>query len=201
MKTCGGSGITAPLFLTSALDGDEWSPSRPGERALGSYWLGRWVGPRAGLNAVEKRKISCPSRESNHSFGCRDYSLYLEHQKTRWLIVSELGYKQRGPSLMYHLGICLKGARKTTKLLSRDRSPGYDSNQITLEYMAETSLHEPICLVWFLFTFFHFNSMWEHCLVRFQNIYITLYGKFDNCLISGDSLYSRSAAGSKICVT
>jgi len=36
-------------FLTSALDGGEWSVSRPGhfnprERASGTLWLGGWVG-------------------------------------------------------------------------------------------------------------------------------------------------------------
>jgi len=39
--------------LTSALDGCEWSALRPGhftprERAVGTHWIGSWVGPRAG---------------------------------------------------------------------------------------------------------------------------------------------------------
>jgi hypothetical protein len=46
--------------LTSALDGGEWSASRPGrftprERALGTHWIRGWVGPRAVLDAVVKR--------------------------------------------------------------------------------------------------------------------------------------------------
>jgi len=28
----------------------------PGERAPGSHWTGSWMGPRAGLGAVVKRK-------------------------------------------------------------------------------------------------------------------------------------------------
>jgi hypothetical protein len=53
-----GSGGIAPPFLTSALDGGEWSASRlghfiPGERAPGTHCIGGWVGPRAGLYAVE----------------------------------------------------------------------------------------------------------------------------------------------------
>jgi hypothetical protein len=65
MKTTGGM---APPFLTSALDGREWSASRlssftPGERGR-RYPLG-WVGLRAGLDIMEKRKISYPCRESN----------------------------------------------------------------------------------------------------------------------------------------
>jgi hypothetical protein len=56
--------------LTSALDGGEWSASRPGrfspsERAPGIRWTGGWVGPRAVLDAVVKRKIPSPRRESN----------------------------------------------------------------------------------------------------------------------------------------
>jgi hypothetical protein len=49
-------------YLTSALDGGEWSASRPGrftprERAPGTHWIGDWVGPRASLDALVKRKI------------------------------------------------------------------------------------------------------------------------------------------------
>jgi hypothetical protein len=39
-------------FLTSALDGGEWSVSRPGraftpgERTPGTHWTGDWVGPK-----------------------------------------------------------------------------------------------------------------------------------------------------------
>jgi hypothetical protein len=56
--------------LTSALDGGEWSASRPGrftlrEKAPGTHCIGGWVGPRTGLKAVVKRKIPSPRRESN----------------------------------------------------------------------------------------------------------------------------------------
>jgi hypothetical protein len=56
--------------LTSALDGGEWSASRPGhftsrERVAGTHWIGGWVGPRAVLDAVVKRKIPSHRRESN----------------------------------------------------------------------------------------------------------------------------------------
>jgi hypothetical protein len=56
-----GSGGIAPLFLTSVLDRDEWSVPRPGrltpgKRASGTHWIGGKVGPRAGLDAVQKRK-------------------------------------------------------------------------------------------------------------------------------------------------
>jgi hypothetical protein len=57
--------------LTSALDVGEWSASRrgcftPRERAPGTHCIRGWVGPRAVLDAVVKRKISSPRRESNH---------------------------------------------------------------------------------------------------------------------------------------
>jgi hypothetical protein len=46
--------------LTSALDGGEWSASRPGrftpkERAPGTHWIGGWAGPTGVLDAVVKR--------------------------------------------------------------------------------------------------------------------------------------------------
>jgi hypothetical protein len=56
--------------LTSTLDGGEWSASRPGsftpgKRAPGTPWIGGWVGLRAVLDAVAKRKIPSPRRDSN----------------------------------------------------------------------------------------------------------------------------------------
>jgi len=45
--------------LTSALDGSEWSASpSPPERAADTHWIGGWVDPRAGLDAVSTRKKS-----------------------------------------------------------------------------------------------------------------------------------------------
>jgi hypothetical protein len=56
--------------LTSALDGGKWLASRPGrftsrEIAPGAHWIGGWVGPRAVIDAVVKRKIPSLRRESN----------------------------------------------------------------------------------------------------------------------------------------
>jgi hypothetical protein len=75
-----GSRGIAPPFLPSALDGGEWSASRPcrftpGERAPGTHWIGGWVGPGAGLDAEDKRKIvHCP--KSNPGRPARSPSLY-----------------------------------------------------------------------------------------------------------------------------
>jgi hypothetical protein len=57
-------------FLTSTLEGGECSASRPGRFTPGetsprTHWIEGWVGPRAGQDAVEKRKIPSPCRESN----------------------------------------------------------------------------------------------------------------------------------------
>jgi hypothetical protein len=56
--------------LTSALDGSEWWASYTGRftprvKAPGTHWIGGWVGPRAVLDTVVKRKISSPHRELN----------------------------------------------------------------------------------------------------------------------------------------
>jgi hypothetical protein len=62
LKAYWGSGVQLHALLNSALDGGEWSASRhsrfiPREGAPGTHWIGGWVGPRAGLDAVVKRKI------------------------------------------------------------------------------------------------------------------------------------------------
>jgi hypothetical protein len=70
MKAFWGSGGIDYSFLTSTLDGGEWSASRPGrftprEIALGTHWIGGRVGPRAVLDAVVKRKIPSPRWKSS----------------------------------------------------------------------------------------------------------------------------------------
>jgi hypothetical protein len=49
-------------FSTPALDGGEWSASRPGRtlppgKDLGTHCTGGWVGPRAGLDTEARGKI------------------------------------------------------------------------------------------------------------------------------------------------
>jgi hypothetical protein len=60
MKTYGGSSSIAPPILTLALDVDQLSASCPAtlplERVPSTHWTGGWVGPKAGLDAVENRK-------------------------------------------------------------------------------------------------------------------------------------------------
>jgi hypothetical protein len=57
-------------FLTSILDGIEWSDSRPGrftpfEKSPGTHWIGDWVGHRVGLGAVVRRENPISCCESN----------------------------------------------------------------------------------------------------------------------------------------
>jgi hypothetical protein len=59
MKAHGAVDVEIHIFLTSALDGGEWSASlpghfTPGERDPYTHWIGGWVGPRASLDDVEK---------------------------------------------------------------------------------------------------------------------------------------------------
>jgi hypothetical protein len=60
IKAYWGAEVLLYAFSTSALDGGEWSASRPGrftprERVPGTHWKGGWEGPRAGLDTVMKR--------------------------------------------------------------------------------------------------------------------------------------------------
>jgi len=66
MKTYWGVEIYCHAFLILALDGGEWSASRSGRfisggRAPGTHWIGGWMGPRAGLDAVEKGIFPTPA--------------------------------------------------------------------------------------------------------------------------------------------
>jgi hypothetical protein len=65
--------------LISTLDGGEWQASRPGHFSLresdpGTHWIGGWVGPRAVLDTVVKRKVLSPA-------GNRIYSLSLKKKQ------------------------------------------------------------------------------------------------------------------------
>jgi hypothetical protein len=53
----GGVDVKIHVFLTSALDGGEWSVSRTGRFIPGTHWIGGWAGPRTGLDDTEKRKF------------------------------------------------------------------------------------------------------------------------------------------------
>jgi hypothetical protein len=62
MKVYGAVGAQIHSFFTSALTGGGWTALRidrfgAGESAPSTHWIGSWVGPRTGLNDVERRKF------------------------------------------------------------------------------------------------------------------------------------------------
>jgi hypothetical protein len=65
MKASKGSGGIAPVFLTLALNWSEWLTSHHGRFACCTHSAGDWVGPRPGLEILEKRKISSFRRGSS----------------------------------------------------------------------------------------------------------------------------------------
>jgi hypothetical protein len=70
-KAYSGSGGIAPSIRNlGTIDGGEWSASRPGriilwETASGTPCIRGWMGPRAGPDAVVKRKIPSPCQVWN----------------------------------------------------------------------------------------------------------------------------------------
>jgi hypothetical protein len=68
-KEVWGSGSIVPSFLSLTLDGGEWLASHPGrfaseERSPSTHGIVVWLGPRANMDAMEK-KITYFRRESN----------------------------------------------------------------------------------------------------------------------------------------
>jgi hypothetical protein len=45
------------MYRSTALAGGEWSGSLSGLFTPGTYWIGGWLGPRASLDAMEKKKF------------------------------------------------------------------------------------------------------------------------------------------------
>jgi hypothetical protein len=89
MNTYGTMEVLLLPFLTSALDGGEWSASRfsrfaSGQRVPGIHRIGGCVGPKIVLDAVakEKKSLPRPCRESNL---CRPSRSYIEIYKTKIL--------------------------------------------------------------------------------------------------------------------
>jgi len=70
-------------FLTSVLDGGEWSTLRPGGFNLWIHWRGGWVGPRAGLNDFDKNFLPLPGL--NPGLSSQQPSHYTDYSnKTTW---------------------------------------------------------------------------------------------------------------------
>jgi len=65
MKTYWGVEVYFQAFLTSTLDGSDWSALRPGrftpgEGASSTHTTGGWADPRTGPNAAAKEKNILP---------------------------------------------------------------------------------------------------------------------------------------------
>jgi hypothetical protein len=83
MKAYGGVNVYTYIFLTSALFRGEWSVSLPGRFTPCTHWIGGCVGPRAGLDDVEKRKfLTLPGLELQPRVRpARSQSLYRPRYK------------------------------------------------------------------------------------------------------------------------
>jgi hypothetical protein len=83
MKAYRGVDVLINIFLTSALVGGEWSAPYPccfipRKIAPSTHWIGAWVGPRASLDNVDKRKFLILHGLELQLLGCpaRSQSLY-----------------------------------------------------------------------------------------------------------------------------
>jgi hypothetical protein len=70
------------VYFTSPLVGNEWSALRPDrfipeERAPSTHWIGGWVGPKAGIDDMEKRKFFTPMGLELRSLGHPASSQFL----------------------------------------------------------------------------------------------------------------------------
>jgi hypothetical protein len=110
MKAYWGNGRIASRILDLGTRW-EWSASRPSrftprEKAPGIYWIGSWVGPRAGLDAVVKRKIPSPCRDSNPRLNF--YFLFLTSRSFTTYVGCSLGMEYRPTLRMYTTFMALR---------------------------------------------------------------------------------------------
>jgi hypothetical protein len=113
----------------------------PQEKSLGTYWIGGWVGPRAGLIAVEKIKFSTTAGGVEP----RPFSPVPRYY-TIWAIPGDYDVGWQGdifrttrswPTFRYYPVICMDGLRKSKKIISQSNLcaaqdlnpvlPGYNS--------------------------------------------------------------------------
>jgi hypothetical protein len=104
-----GSGGIATPFLTSALDRGKWSASYPGRFTTGIHWIGGWMGPRAGLDAVEYRQIFFPCRESNSVRPAPSLSLYWVLWFVPWVVGRLLNYTTSHAEVIWRRMRCQSG--------------------------------------------------------------------------------------------
>lgn len=68
-------GVQVRAYLTSVLDGGEWTPSRSGHLTP-TDWIGSSMGPRESLDREVKKKTCTACQESKPDLPARDQYLY-----------------------------------------------------------------------------------------------------------------------------
>jgi hypothetical protein len=89
MKAYWGVEVQVHAFLTSALDGGEWSTSRPRrftprERAPGTHGIAGWVGSR-------RQSERCGEENNSQPLPGLEPSI-IQHEDLRTIFISSLGY-------------------------------------------------------------------------------------------------------------
>jgi hypothetical protein len=92
------------------VSGQLHAPGRftPRERAPDTHWIGGWVGPRAVLDAVVKRKIPSPRQESNRR---TPIVQAVAQRYTDWAIAALLI-----PQSILNIGLSIKSARGSVRV-------------------------------------------------------------------------------------
>jgi hypothetical protein len=144
MKAYGGVAVYIHIFLTSVLAGCEWSASRPccftpRESGPCTHWRRSLVGPRAGLNEMEKRKF-----------------LTLPGLKTR-----PLGRPSRS-QLLYRL--CYPASKETEIFKIFCLSIGHCKNILRIRFSVPLSLKSRSYL-WF---YFDVRRIWKFNKNKFK---------------------------------
>jgi hypothetical protein len=95
-------------FLMSAVDGVLYlAVLCPWKRTLNTYWVGGWVGLRAGLDTVARGKILCLCRGSNPSHAVCSWMLYWLSYSSSIHFGTILYLNMANPSVMQTV-ICVK---------------------------------------------------------------------------------------------
>jgi hypothetical protein len=143
VKTYRGVETHLHAFLTSTLNGSNWSASyighlTPGKSLSSTHWIGGWLDPRAGLDATVKRKKSLPFSclESNPGHPAHDLVTIL----TELPQMHEISYTTQlfwyfTNLILFKLGILSYGnAEQQSKVAKRrdgSRFTGNSRNKIT----------------------------------------------------------------------
>jgi hypothetical protein len=104
MKTSWGSGGISPRILDLVIRWGKWSVSPPGrfiprERAPGTHCIGGWLGPRASLDTVVKRKFPAAAGTRTPDHSARSPPLY------HWDISAPVIWQERYQKAVWIVGL------------------------------------------------------------------------------------------------